>query len=343
MNNSFDDTAFTAADVARTARLISPHIVRTPLLHSAAGPWGTAYLKCENLQHTNSFKFRGAISAVLHYQAEGGLLWRRIIRDGVVTCSSGNFGRAVARIADELGFACTVVVPDSMPDVKLQAMLTANPGVQVAKVPYAEWRRIITTSEYPASRSLFLSSETNHRVSLGNATIAAEILRDLSDVDAVLVPYGGGNLAYSIASYLRAAGRRTPVYAVEMTTGAPFAGSLRAGRPTDVEYLPSFVDGIGATFVIPAQFHRVRDLLAGSLLVSPDEVAESVSSLAFHDKIVVEGAGAAAPAAAARYAREYGWKKPCAVVSGGVIEPSLLLDTLRTSRGDAQTTARSTA
>lgn len=336
------DTAFTTADVARTARLIAPHIVRTPLLRSATEPWGTLHLKCENLQRTNSFKYRGAVSSLLHYRHEDGTSWQRILRYGVITCSTGNFGRALARVSHEFNLGCTIVVPEGIPAVKLNAILATNPDVELITVAYEEWRRAISTSEYPGTRALFLSSEINHLVSLGNATIAMEVLRDLPDMDAVLVPYGGGNLAYSIASYLRAAGRDVPVFAVEVSTGAPLTASLRAGRPTDVEYWPSFIDGIGASFVIPEQFHRVKDLLAGTLVVSPDDVAETLASLAFTDKIVSEGAGAAAPAAASRYATEFGWKKACAMVSGGVIESSLLLDTL-TPRTVPNTRLRSAA
>ncbi|MEV7676599.1 pyridoxal-phosphate dependent enzyme [Streptomyces sp. NPDC088752] len=336
------DTALMTADVARTARLIAPHIVRTPLLRSATEPWGTLHLKCENLQRTNSFKFRGAVSSLLHYRLQGGASWERILQHGVITCSTGNFGRAIARVSQEFDLGCTIVVPEAIPVIKLNAILAENPNAEVIKVPYEEWRHAISTSKYPGTRALFLSSEINQSVSLGNATIAMEVLRDLPDVDAILVPYGGGNLAYSIASYLQAAGRDVPVFAVEVSTGAPLTASLRAGRPTDVEYRPSFVDGIGASFVIPEQFHRVKDLIAGTLVISPEDIAEALASLAFTDKIVSEGAGAAAPAAASKYANEFGWKRACAVVSGGAIEPSLLLDTL-TPHTDPITRLRSAA
>ncbi|MFK0293296.1 threonine/serine dehydratase [Streptomyces sp. NPDC090442] len=306
--------------------LIDPHIRRTPLLRATAQNPVDIHLKCENLQVTNSFKARGALSALHAYRRYRPEVWARIVRDGVVTGSSGNFAQGLAHVTSELDLAYTVVVPDSIPEAKRSQILAYNPRARIVAVPYPVWRRTMVSSSFPDLPGFFLSSESDPYVSLGIATIGMEIQEDLPDVDAVLVPYGGGNLAYSLATYLE-----VPVYAVEISTGAPLSASLRAGRPTEVEYERSFVDGIGASFVIPAQFERLKDKLAGVFTVTPQEVAEALASLAFTDKIVCEGAGAAAYAAALKHSASLGWRNPVAVVSGGVIDPDVLLHTLTTT------------
>ncbi len=314
------------ASVRRMRELIGPHIRRTPLLRATAQSPVDIHLKCENLQVTNSFKARGALSALHAYRQYRPELWARIVRDGVVTGSSGNFAQGLAHVTSELDLAYTVVVPDSIPEAKRSQILAYNPRTRIVAVPYPVWRRTMVSSAFPDLPGFFLSSESDPYVSLGIATIGMEIQEDLPDVDAVLVPYGGGNLAYSLATYLE-----VPVYAVEISTGAPLSASLRAGRPTEVEYERSFVDGIGASFVIPAQFERLKDKLAGVFTVTPQEVAEALTSLAFTDKIVCEGAGAAAYAAALKHSASLGWRNPVAVVSGGVIDPDVLLHTLTTA------------
>ncbi|GAA3184632.1 MULTISPECIES: pyridoxal-phosphate dependent enzyme [Streptomyces] len=311
--------------------LIGPHVRRTPLLRSKAPSSAEVYLKCENLQVTDSFKVRGALSALHGYRRFRPEVWRRIQDHGVVTCSSGNFAQGLAHATAELELEYTVVVPESIAAVKRTQIHHYNPKSQIVEVPYPIWRQTMVSSRHPGHPGFFLSSENNFYASLGIATIGLEILEDQPSVDAVLVPYGGGNLAYSLASFLREAGSAVRVYAVEVSTGAPLTASMRAGRPTDVPYEHSFVDGIGAGFVLPFQFHRVKDMLAGVFTVTPQEIAEALSSLAFTDKIVCEGAGAAAYAALRKYAPAHGWSRPCAIVSGGAIDPAVLLRTFTAS------------
>ncbi|WP_197041209.1 threonine ammonia-lyase [Chondromyces apiculatus] len=329
-------------NAARARQLIGASIWRTPLLRSkiALGPshGGDIYLKCENLQVTDSFKLRGALSAVLHYRRFHPEAWEHMKEHGVVTCSSGNFAQGLAYAAARLSLEVTVIAPDTMPPFKLERITHHNPRARVILVPYEQWRETMVSDCYPGLPGFFISPEHDDYVSLGNATIALEILEDLPSVDCILVPFGGGNLAYSIASLLRHAHASVQIYAVEVSTGAPLSASVRRGKPVEVDYTRSFIDGIGASFVIPSQFHRVKDVLSGILTVTPEEVADALSRLAFFDKMLSEGAGAAALAAALQYAPEYGWKSPCCVVSGGVIDPTTLLAIL----GSA-TTQRSSA
>ncbi|MFI0405626.1 pyridoxal-phosphate dependent enzyme [Actinomadura sp. 3N508] len=310
--------------MADTHQMISPYIRRTPLVKSAGH--GDVFLKCENLQLTGSFKVRGALSGLLGYRRFQPETWARIRTHGVVTCSSGNFAQALAHATARLALDYTVIVPEQIAPAKLAGIIENNPLTRIVHVPYQKWRETMLAGEHPDFTGFFLSCETDEYVTRGNGTVGLEILQDLPEVDAVLVPYGGGNLTYSLATLF--AERDIGVFAVEITTGAALSASLRAGEPVEVEYRSSFVDGIGASFVLPQQFYRVKDVIAGVLTVTPDEVAGALSSLLLDDKMLSEGAGAAALAAVRKYRNAYQWETPCAIVSGGTIDLSSLLGVL---------------
>ncbi|TDD76490.1 threonine ammonia-lyase [Actinomadura rubrisoli] len=322
-----------SASVANAHELISPHIRRTPLVRSKKR--NDVFLKCENLQLTGSFKLRGALSGLLSYKRFRPDVWSHIRKHGVVTCSSGNFAQALAYATGRLAVDYTVIVPDQITPAKMAGITGHNPLARIVRVPYETWRDTMLTGAHPDFPGFFLSCETDDYVTQGNGTIGLEILQDLPAVDAVLVPYGGGNLTYSLATVF--AGHDVGVFAVEITTGAPLSASLRAGEPVEVEYSPSFVDGIGASFVLPQQFHRVKDVIAGVLTVTPQEVAEALGSLLLNDKMLAEGAGAAALAAACKYANAYQWRHPCAIISGATIDLHKLLGVLNdTSENGAE-------
>ena len=185
-------------------------------------------------------------------------------------------------------------------------------------MPFDRWWQVIVTSEVAGLDGLFIHPVSNPDVIAGNGTIGLEILQDLPDVDAVVIPYGGGGLSSGIASAIRALKPDTRLYAVEVETAAPLAASLRAGQPVEVEYQPSFVDGIGGKSVLPEMWALVRDLLDGSLLVSLDEVRAAIRLLAERQRVIAEGAGAASVAAA--LAGQAGAGKLVCVVSGGNID-----------------------
>lgn len=317
-------------DTRQISQRIASYVVRTPLVRSSAtrgsGDTGDVdvFLKCENLQRTGSFKLRGAMSALLSYRRCHPAIWELMQRRGVVTCSSGNFAQGMAYATAQLGLEYTVVVPTSIARFKADRILSYNAATRLLRVPYETWRQTMIAASFPTLPGFFVSAESDPYVGLGNATIALEIIEDLPDVDAILVPFGGGHLAYSIASFLQHTRGDVAVYAVEVSTGAPLTASLRAGRPVRVAYRTSFVDGIGSSFVIPWQFERLRGMLAGVLTVTPRDIAIAIAALAAFDDLHPEGAGAAAFAAAIRYAHRHGFRRPCAVVSGGVIDPRTL-------------------
>jgi threonine dehydratase len=164
-------------------------------------------------------------------------------------------------------------------------------------------------------------------VMAGNGTIGLEILEDLHDVDAIVVPYGGGGLSTGIASAVKALKATTQVFASEVETGAPLAASLAAGSPQTIENLPTFVDGISSTSVLPDMWPRVSKLLDGSIVVSLQQTADALKLLIERNRVVAEGAGATSVAAA--LTGKSGRGKVVAIVSGGNIDSAKVAKILK--------------
>jgi threonine dehydratase len=156
----------------------------------------------------------------------------------------------------------------------------------------------------------------------GNGTIGLEILEELPSTNAVLVPFGGGGLSVGIASAVKALQPETGVHAVEPETGAPLRESFAAGQAVKVDYQPSFVDGSGSPALLPKMWEQARGVLDGATAVSIEETANAVRLLAERSRVVAEGAGALALAAA--LAEKGGAGNVVCVVSGGNIDPSKL-------------------
>jgi threonine dehydratase len=295
----------------RAARTrIADSVIRTPLVRlNVLDAPAEIYLKLENLQPIGSFKLRGAGNAIAQATPEQ-------LTKGVYTASAGNMAQGVAWHARRLGIPCTVVVPDHAPETKLAAITRL--GGTFIKVPFDEWWNVIVTHEYPGLEGLFVHPVSDPAVMAGNGTIGLEILEDLPDVDAIVIPYGGGGLSSGIASAVRPLKPNAKIYAAEVETSAAFAAALAAGVPTKIDYQASFVDGIGSGSVLPDMWERARELLDGSLVSSLAEVAESVRVLAERNRVIAEGAGAASVAAA--LAGKAGTGKVVCVISGGNID-----------------------
>ncbi len=272
------------------------------------------YLKLETLQPVNSFKIRGAVNAIRSAPASE-------TARGVVTVSAGNMAQGVAWAARELGVPATIVAPEHAPQTKLDAI--ERLGGQVVKVPYDRWWEVMVTSRFDGADGLFVHPVDDVRVMAGNGTIGLELAEDLPDADAVLVPWGGGGLFTGIASALAALRPETRLYAVQPETGAAVTAALEAGEPSDAPgFAPSFVDGAGAKVVLPKMWERARPLLAGAEAVSLDDTAAAVRLLAERARMIAEGAGALALAAALS-GRVPGRKLVC-IVSGGNIDAARL-------------------
>jgi threonine dehydratase len=304
-----------ALGAIRAAReRIAGAAIRTPLVRlQDADVW----LKLEVLQPIGSFKIRGAANAMAQMPAAE-------LARGVVTASAGNMAQGVAWNARRLGVACTVVAPDHAPDAKVRAV--ERLGGRVLKVPFDEWWQAFVARGRPGVEGAFVHAFDDERVMAGNGTIGLELLEDLPDVDAVLVPWGGGGLASGIASAVKAVRPSCRVLAVEVETGAPLTAALAAGEPRTVDYRPSFVDGIGSKTVFASMLSRAQELLDGTVVVSLDEVAEAVRLLATRAHVVAEGAGAAAVAAA--LSGRAGDGRTACIVSGGSIDPATLASLL---------------
>ncbi|HEV8578710.1 MAG TPA: threonine/serine dehydratase [Thermoanaerobaculia bacterium] len=302
-------------DEIRAAReRVAGVAVRTPLvrLNVESAP-AEVWLKLENLQPIGSFKLRGATNAM---RLAGG----ETLREGVYTASAGNMAQGVAWSARELGVPATAIVPEHAPATKLAAI--ERLGGRIVKVPFERWWQVIVEHTFPGLGGLFIHPVADRAVMAGNGTIALEILEDLPDVDAVLVPFGGGGLSCGIASALAALRPEARVFGCEVTTAAPLSMSLAAGSPQTVDYQPSFVDGIGGKSLLPEMWPLACKLLAGARVVSLEEVAAAVRLLAERHRVIAEGAGAASVAAALMGIP--GARKVVCVVSGGNLDAAKL-------------------
>ena len=298
------------AEIERARETIRGAAVRTPLVRL---PDTDLWLKLENLQPIGSFKIRGATNAIRRAPREE-------VARGVVTASAGNMAQGVAWAAREAGVPATIVVPEHAPQTKIDAI--ERLGGRVLKVPFPEWWRAIEESRHPGADGLFVHPVQDDLVMAGNGTIGLELLEDLPDLDAVVIPFGGGGLTAGIASAVKALRAEARVYTVEPETAAPLARSLEAGSPQEVEYLPSFVDGAGGRRVLPGMWPIVSPLVDGALTASLDETAAAVRLLAERVRVIAEGAGALALAAA--HAGRAGSGKIVCIVSGGNIDVSKL-------------------
>ncbi len=293
--------------------------VRTPLIRlRVEDAPAEIYLKLENLQPINSFKIRGATNAVRSASPEARAR-------GLVTASAGNMAQGVAWIARELGLPATIAVPEHAPEAKLAAI--ARLGGEVVKLPYDDWWNVIVTSEVPGVQGLFVHPVQDEGVMAGNGTIGLEILEDLPDPDAVVIPLGGGGLTVGIASAIKAKRPQTKIYTAEPATGAALAAALRSGGPTDVAYEASFVDGSGSRRVLDPMWPRLAELVDDAFAVPIDEAAAAVRILAERVRVIAEGAGALSTAAALSGAAGNG--KVVCIVSGGNINLPTLAEILR--------------
>ena len=297
--------------------------IRTPLvrLHVEDAP-AEIYLKLENLQPINSFKIRGATNAIMLAPAAERA-------KGLVTASAGNMAQGVAWAARELGVPATIAVPEHAPEAKLAAI--ERLGGRVLKLPYDDWWNAIIASRIEGVDGLFVHPVQDPGVMAGNGTIGLEILEDLPDPDAVVIPYGGGGLTAGIASAIRALRPATKIFTAEPETGAALAAALAAGNPADVDYRASFVDGAGSRRVLDSMWPLVAPLVDRALAIPVGETAAAVRTLAERARVIAEGAGALGPAAA--LAGRAGAGKVVCVVSGGNINLTKLSQILDGAAG----------
>ncbi|MGH3624315.1 MAG: threonine ammonia-lyase [Sciscionella sp.] len=312
----------TPEEIHRAADRIRDVVLRTPLLPC---PWAERtrplWLKPENLQPTGAFKLRGAQNAIRALPQE-------VAARGVVAYSSGNHAQAVASAAASAGIGATIVIEDSAPRVKIEA--TREFGAEVVTVPMPE--REATARRLAEERDATLIPPFDHRdVIAGQGTIGLEIMRDLPELDLVLVPISGGGLVSGIAAAVKALRPEAAVFAVEPELAADARDSMRAGHLVDwpvEQRRRTIADGLRAQ---PSEltFAHLLALVDGVVTVSEQEIRQAVGLLAMRARIVAEPSGAVATAAYLHRADELPAGRTVSVVSGGNTDPALLADILR--------------
>jgi threonine dehydratase len=287
--------------------------VRTPLiridLSDLGGPLSEVFLKLEVLQPIGSFKIRGAYNVLRQ-------LTPSQLKDGVWTVSAGNAAQGVALAARTLGARCSVMVMDTAPEAKIRAI--ERLGATIVRATYDEcWRTVVEHGSHRMN-GCFVHPFDDDRFIAGNGTLALEILEDLPGVDVIVAPLGGGGLLAGIAAAVGGLRPETRIFAAEPETAAPLAASLAQGRPLYFDgWKPSFVDGAGGKSVLDTMWPLLRTL-AGSIVVSLDDVARAMRLVAERARVIAEGAAGCAVAAA--ISGRAGRGKIVAVVSGGNID-----------------------
>jgi threonine dehydratase len=298
------------ADIAAARASIAGIARRTPLWRLDVDMPGTnIFLKLENLQPLGSFKIRAAVNAMKSKDPA-------LLRGGVIGASAGNFGQGLAMVAQRMGIPATIVAPDGAAKAKTDALEAM--GAKVIRIPFADWWQVLLARRFEGAEGVFFHPVAEQAVVAGNATIAAEILEDLDQIDAVVVPFGGGGLISGIGSVMRRMKPNARMLAVEAVTAQPLAAALAAGGPVKVQHTPSFVDGIGSGMVLDEMWPLIRESVDQALSVSLAEIAGAIRLLAAKHHVIAEGAGAA-PVAAALSGRAGKGNIVC-IISGGNID-----------------------
>lgn len=294
-------------------------VLRTPLVRLDADDYGVdIYLKLECLQPVRSFKLRGAYNAMAKVGHDA-------LPEGVWTVSSGNMAQAVAWSARKLGVPATVYVPELVPSTKLANIVRY--GATPVKLPNADLMEMSLTHRYEGAPGRFVHPYSDPDVMAGNGVIGLELLEDMPELDAVVVPYGGGGLICGIASAIKALSPQTMVFSSEMDTGAPFAPSFAAGHPVTVDFTPSFADGISDSFVNPEMLELAQQLVDGAIVVDRTQTAAAAKLVMERNRIIAEGAAATAVAAA--LTGQAGTGRIACIVSGGNIDTQTLTTILQ--------------
>ena len=301
----------TLAEIREAHRRIASTIIRTPLVRLDLGPkCPDVRLKLENLQPINSYKLRGAANAVA-------MLSPAERSRGVWTISAGNAGQGVAFAAREAGVPCTVVAIETAPASKLERMRAL--GAKLVLVSYDVAWQTLEARTYAGVEGAFIHPFDDHDFIAGHGTIGLEILEQAPDVAAVVASIGGGGLVVGLGSALKALKPGTKVFGAEPETAAPLALSLAKGSPQAfVDWKASFVDGAGGKSVFPRMWERMRAVVDGSIVASLDDTKRAMRLVAEKARVIAEGAGALAVAAAV--SGKAGPGPVVAVVSGGNID-----------------------
>jgi threonine dehydratase len=303
-----------ASAVLAAAHRLRGVIERTPLVYSAAlsaRAGVDAYLKCEQLQRTGSFKLRGAFNALASLPDD-------VLARGVVASSAGNHGLGLAWAAKQLGVGATIFVPATAPRVKRDGILKLGAKVDASQPDYDSAHH--AAEEYARANGLaFVNPCAGDALLAGQGTVGLEIIEELPGGRTMIVPVGGGGLIGGIAALLRAVAPAVRLVGVQSAKTNAMAASLAAGRRVDVAVTPTLADGLSGQ-IDEEGFAIGRASLDDIVTVTEEEIAEAIAWLSHEHDMRVEGSGAVG-VAALLHGRVASLASPAAVVlSGGNID-----------------------
>jgi threonine dehydratase len=309
-------------EVLRAKRRIAPYVRRTPLVRSSwlsdlAGADVT--LKLESVQHSNSFKSRGAFNAVIARLERGTPALERL-----VTASAGNHGRALAAAAETVGLPLTVFTPADAPQVKLTAIARHGAELRADSRDYDEAERRAKAFACETGAA-FISPYNDADVIAGAATVALEIFEDAADTDTLVVPIGGGGLISGAAAVAKTVRATCTVVGVEVEASCAFQTSVRAGRLVEIVPGPTLADGLGGNpDPDTITFEPIQRLVDQLVTVSEPDLEASLVGLVAAEHVVAEGAGAAATAAIVGKRVDVSGRRVAVIVSGANIDRARL-------------------
>lgn len=274
------------------------------------------HLKTENLQVTGSFKLRGAYYKINQLSPEE-------LSHGIVACSAGNHAQGVALAATRLGVHSVVCMPDAAPLMKVENTRRLGAEVRLVKGTYDEAHdeAVRLVEETGAT---FIHPYDDEDVIAGQGTIGLEILDQLDDVDAVVVPVGGGGLISGVALAIKSLRPNCKVYGVQASGASSMANAFRDDKWEALEDVSTFADGIAVKNPGETTFKMVERYVDDVVTVSDDEIAAAILALMEKQKLVAEGAGAAPVAAVMFNKLPVQGKRVVCVVSGGNIDVNIL-------------------
>jgi len=300
---------------------IRPVAVRTPLYPSdvlSRELGSDVRLKLESLQRTGSFKFRGAYNFVSQLPED-------VRSKGVITYSSGNHAQAVALSAQLHDTRAVVVMPTTSPQVKRDG--AERWGAEVVLEGTTSLERRAKAESIALERGLVMVPPFDHpSIIAGQGTVGLEIAEDWDAFDSVLVPIGGGGLCSGTAAALRRLRPGVRIFGVEPTGGAAMKAALEAGEPVTLDRSESIADGLLPVRISELTLAHVRELVDDVVLVDDDAIRSAASLLFKQQRLVVEFSGAATVAALRSGRVEAEGRRVVAVISGGNVDPALLLD-----------------
>ena len=297
--------AFALREVARRTDLIA-----APRLAEGL------YLKTENLQVTGSFKLRGAyykISQLTEAERER----------GVIACSAGNHAQGVALAASRMGIPSVVCMPDGAPIMKVESTKRLGARVELVRGTYDDAHDRAVELQQQTGMT-FIHPYDDELVMAGQGTIGLEILDQLPDVQAVVVPIGGGGLIAGVALAIKSLRPEVKVYGVQAAGAASMYDAWKAGSYRTLDRVDTFADGIAVKTPGEQTFELIRRYVDDIVTVSEDEIAAAILALMENQKLVAEGAGAT-PVAAALFGKlPLAGQKTVCLVSGGNIDVNIL-------------------